>query len=164
MQVNKRLQILLTLLFVCFSAACKSQPPASDKEEFKPVFRKDGTLWVISPVGETKAAFDIEIAEKDKDVLQGLKYREDMEDNQGMFFIFQYLDYHSFWMQDTFMSLDMLFMDSEGVITHIEKGAAPFSEELITPNMPNKYVLEVKAGIVDRLNIKELDKIKWERN
>lgn len=164
MQVNKRLQILLTLLFVCFSAGCKSQPHAAEQEDYKPVFRKDGTLMILSPTGETKATFDIEIAEKDKDVLQGLKYREDMKDNQGMLFIFEYLDFHSFWMQDTFMSLDMLFMDSDGVITHIEKGAPPFSEELITPNTANKYVLEVKAGTADRLNIKELDKIKWERN
>ncbi|HHV36522.1 MAG TPA: DUF192 domain-containing protein [Candidatus Cloacimonetes bacterium] len=164
MQVNKRLQILLSLLFICFSAACKSQPPAPDNQEYKPVFRKDGELAIYSPAGEERASFDIEIAEKDKDVLQGLKYREDMEDNQGMFFIFKSLDFHSFWMQDTFMSLDMLFIDSDEVITYIEKGTTPFSEELILPDTPNKYVLELKAGTVDRLNIKELDKIKWERN
>lgn len=164
MQVNKRLQILLTLLFVCFSAACKSQPPASDKEEFKPVFRKDGTLWVISPVGETKAAFDIEIAEKDKDVLQGLKYREDMEDNQGMFFIFQYLDYHSFWMQDTYLSLDMIFIDHYNKIINIAKNTTPFSEDPIFPEKPNQYVLELLAGTTDKLNITDTDEVTWQRN
>lgn len=156
--------MLVILLVICLTAACKSEPAASQNDEYKPAFRKDGSLQIHSPSGELKATFDIEIAEKDKDVIQGLKYREDMEDDQAMFFIFKSLDYHSFWMQDTFMSLDMLFIDHEDRITDIERGTTPFSEELIMPNMPNLYVLEIKAGIANKLNIKEMDKITWERN
>lgn len=151
---------LLLLLLLFSLQACKA---ASSKGTDKPVpsFRHDGYLKILSASGETKAQFDIEIVSKDAELAQGLKFRESMAENQAMFFIFEYVDYHSFWMQDTYMSLDMLFIDSSGTIITIAENTPPFSEQQIVADKPNKYVLELLAGTAQRLNLKETDTVSW---
>lgn len=121
-------------------------------------------LEIHAPSGELKAAFEIEIAQTEAALMQGLKYREQMEENQGMLFIFENIDFHSFWMQDTYLSLDMIFIDHNGAIVSIAKNTTPFSEEQIFPEKANKYVLEVLAGTADKYKLKELDIVTWKKD
>lgn len=144
-------------------AACKAKDK-SEVQEQQYAFRKDGVLKVFSPEGQLKAELDIEIAESDSKIMQGLKYRGEMERNQGMLFVFKNTDYRFFWMQDTYLSLDMLFIDYENKIVHIERDTEPFSEEQIFSEYPAQYVLEVLAGTADRFGIKEKDEVRWERD
>lgn len=133
-----------------------------DSSGDKYTFRKDGTLQFHSPEGELKAEFDIEIVQKDEEIMRGLKFRDQMQGNQAMLFIFEHIDYHSFWMQDTYLSLDMVFIDDDLKVIHIEKGTTPFSEEQIFPPGPNKYVLELLATSADKNNIQEKDIVSWQ--
>lgn len=149
------LALLLIGLQACKAANSKTQEPD------QPSFRQDGYLQIRSAEGELKASFDIEIVSKEYELARGLKYRDSMAENQGMLFIFAFADYHGFWMQDTYISLDMLFIDLDNNIVTIAEHTSPFSEEQINPEKPIKYVLEVIAGTANKLKIKETDKISW---
>ena len=159
----KRILIVLGLIGICFLFSCKKTASPTPEPTPKYEFRQDGTLEIISPEGITKATFAIEIAEKEEELMRGLKYRETMAENQGMLFIFEFPDIYDFWMQDTYLPLDILFIASDGTINYIYEKAIPFSENRITPSSLHKYVLEVNAGTVKKFNIKTGDKIKWKR-
>ena len=159
--MKKSLLIITLICTALLLGACKKDS-SKESPEHKYAFRKDGTLQIHSPQGELKAELDIEIAEKEADLARGLKFRDKMLDTQGMLFIFKQIDYHSFWMQDTYLSLDMLFIDSDFKIINIAKDTPPFSEEMISPTSPNLYVLELLAGSTDKYNLKEKDIISWQ--
>ena len=161
--MKKSLLIITLICTALLLGACKKDSSNSkDSPENKYTFRKDGTLQFHSPTGELKAEFDIEIAQKEAELLRGLKFRDKMLTNQGMLFIFEYVDYNSFWMQDTYLSLDMVFIDQDYKVIHIARDTPPFSEELISPPSPNKYVLELLAGSADKYNLKEKDIVSWQ--
>lgn len=86
-----------------------------------------------------------------------------MAPEQGMLFVFDGTRSHSFWMQDTYISLDMIFIDYDNNIFNIAENTVPFSTELIEPGGYNKYTLEIIAGSAGRLNIQKGDKIEWKR-
>ncbi|HCM15389.1 MAG: DUF192 domain-containing protein [Candidatus Cloacimonadales bacterium] len=152
--------LLISILFAC---GCP-KAPMEEKDNSGYSFRKDGTLQIHSATGILKAEFDIEIVESQSELAQGLKYRESMAETQGMLFIFEQIDYHSFWMQDTYLSLDMIFIDHYNKIINIAKNTTPFSEDPIFPEKPNQYVLELLAGTTDKLNITDTDEVTWQRN
>jgi len=163
-----RVFILAVCLMCALSpvAGCKGkdQPPAETQDNTpKYSFRKDGELRVIAKDGTQKASFDIEIAEHDEDLQRGLKYRESMQDNQGMLFIFDGKQSYGFWMKDTYIPLDMLFIDYEQNVFQIARDTTPFNEEPLEPNGFNRYTLEINAGLADKLNIIEGDKVEWTR-
>lgn len=162
----KPIQILLISCLVFLPlllSACKKTAPAEESKP-TPVFRKDGSLDILAPDGSVKTSFDLEIVEAESEVSQGLKYRDTMADNQAMLFILDGQGPSGFWMQDTYLSLDMLFIDREQNIFQIETHTTPFSEERIEPEKINKYTLEIKAGIAEKLNIQKGDKIRWQKN
>ena len=140
----------------------EAQPDSTEATKYQ--FRHDGMLDIVGKDGTIKASFRIEIVEKQEEVMRGLKNRESMEQDQAMLFIFPKIDYYEFWMQDTYLPLDMLFMSADEHIFQIVENAKPFSEERITPEQPNSFVLEINAGLAKKLDIKIGDKISWKRN
>jgi len=97
--------------------------------------------------------FDIEIADDRDKRAQGLMFRYKMEPNQGMIFVFDTSEILSFWMKNTFISLDMLFINEDFEIIQIHENAFPLSEEPIRSNYPAKYVLEILGGVSARKGI-----------
>ncbi len=156
------LVILLTCLTLCFS--CKKDSPTPEPEPENYSFRQDGSADIFGPDKQLKASFRIEIVESEEEVVRGLKYREQLDDDAGMFFIFEYPDLYDFWMQDTYLPLDMLFIASDGTLNEIHENAVPFSEERIHPTMIHQYVLEIKAGFSKKHNLKSGDKVVWKRH
>lgn len=155
------LYLIIGLCLLCLFA-CAQEPAQQSNGHRKPQFRHDADLFIEDPTGEIKAEFKIEIARTDTDVMRGLKFRDQMDEDQAMLFIFEHLDYHTFWMQDTYLSLDMIFIGPDGYIVHIEKDTTPFSEDPILPSRPNLFVLEVLAGTAEKMNIKESDIVRWQ--
>jgi len=90
-------------------------------------------------------SFSIEIADTDAEREAGLMYRQDMADNHGMLFVFEIPQQVSFWMQNTPMPLDLIFVGQDGKIRAIKHGE-PQSEAIISPGVPVRFVLELKAG------------------
>jgi len=162
--MNQYLLIAILLPFIGLGYGCKKDNPEPPSVNPKYDFRLDGNLDIIAKDGKVKASIDIEIVAKEEEVIRGLKYRDTMAANQGMLFIFSSPYYYDFWMQDTYLPLDMLFINTDETIFQIHENAQPFSEERISPTQPNSYVLELNAGIAQKLNIETGDKISWQKS
>jgi hypothetical protein len=87
--------------------------------------------------------------------------RKNMEDNQGMLFIFPLERLQSFWMINTFLSLDIVFVNSRNEIVTIHKNTTPLLDRSYPSSDPAIYVVEVVAGFTVKHNISEGDKISW---
>lgn len=134
-----------------------ARPPADSL-----AFRKDAELQISSPDGKVvRGKFDVEIAATEEATMRGLMWRERMEDNQGMLFDPDGLSNTSFWMKNTYLALDMVFIGEDRKIIHIAENTKPFSEERVSPGGIYRYVLEVKAGTCYKHNIKIGDMVTW---
>jgi uncharacterized membrane protein (UPF0127 family) len=95
--------------------------------------------------------------------MMGLMFRKSMDDAKGMLFIFDKSEEHSFWMKNTVMSLDIIFINENKEIVKIHKNTKPFSTESLPSIKPSMYVVEVQAGFTDKYGIKEGDKIDFSK-
>jgi len=103
--------------------------------------------------------FAIEVAETPDQLHQGLMFRDSMAEDAGMLFLLEKEDIASFWMRNTFLPLDMLFIARNGRITDIHRNAAPGATAIISSTVPVVAVLEVNAGITARLGIHTGDRV-----
>ncbi len=127
-------------------------------------FKKEGQLsFFEKQTDRIIKTIDIEIAEDDYEQQLGLMYRYSMSDKIGMLFIMDSEIIQSFWMKDTYVSLDIIYLSSDFEIVKIHEYAEPLSERPIPSIKKSKYVLEVLGGFCDKLNIKEGDQVKYER-
>ncbi|MCF8412490.1 MAG: DUF192 domain-containing protein [Melioribacteraceae bacterium] len=126
-------------------------------------FQKEGELTFSSAENEFINKIDIEIADTPEQRQVGLMYRVKMREDRGMLFIFDDERPQSFWMRNTEISLDILFVNKDMEIVRIHKNTQPFTETSYPSVRPALYVVEVNAGYTDRNNIKEGDKIVWRR-
>ena len=114
-------------------------------------------LVVSTSAGERK--FTIEIADDDSERSKGLMFRETMADDHGMLFVFGQTRPVSFWMKNTPMALDLLFIAEEGRISDILPGE-PLSTAAISPGEPVRFVLELKRGTAERYGIRRGDLVR----
>jgi hypothetical protein len=126
-------------------------------------FRSDGTLSFLTLSGDTVTTIDIEIAETDEARTRGLMGRRSLPAQSGMFFIMDEVDTTGFWMRNTPLPLDILFVAPDSQIINISKRTTPFSEAVIRPDAPKKYVVEVRAGFTDRRGITDGMRVDWTR-
>ncbi len=124
-------------------------------------FKKEGTLCFFNSKGDTLSNIDIELADTENKRMQGLMYRKSMEEHQGMLFVFTIEEPQSFWMKNTIISLDIIFVNMNRQIVKIQKNATPFTTDPRPSVLPALYVVEVNAGFTDKYSIKEGDKINW---
>ena len=105
--------------------------------------------------GFGKAAFNVDVAAEEQTRARGLMHVESMPMSKGMLFVYQRPQVMSFWMRNTLIELDMLFLDGFGVIQHIHHRAQPLDETPISPgDMLLFGVLEINGGLARRLGIK----------
>lgn len=98
------------------------------------------------------ACVNVELALTDRQQAQGLQYRESLDRNKGMLFVFGQPVEASFWMKNTLIPLDMIWIDDMRKIIYIQKNAAPCFKDPCPsygPQAPAQYVLEVNAGWAD---------------
>lgn len=98
---------------------------------------------------------DVELALTNEERQKGLMGRENLDDGEGMLFVFDDEKKHEFWMKNMIISLDIIWIDSGGKVVHIEKQVPPCEENCIiySPLAPAKYVLELNSGSAERLSI-----------
>lgn len=104
--------------------------------------------------------FVVESATTPKARAQGLMYRTSMPENAGMIFLFEVARPATMWMKNTFIPLDMLFLDGNGVIAEIHENAVPQSTEIIRTEADIKAIVEVNAGTVQRLGLTPGDEVR----
>lgn len=109
-----------------------------------------------------EVAFAVEIADSVEERAVGLMERQKLDDNRGMFFIFPNQDNLTFWMKNTYLPLDIIFIDQDWRIVKIARNAQPclkgecpyYRSEVLA-----QYVLEINAGLSDAKDIKEGDQV-----
>jgi hypothetical protein len=131
------------------------------EEEY--MFKKNGELTFVDTSGSL-VKIDIQIARTEFDRELGLMFRKSMNENQGMLFIFPDTKIRSFWMRNTVIPLDMIFVDSSKTILNIAKNTTPYSDVSYTSSGPTSYVVEVNGGFTDRHKITAGEKISWTEN
>jgi hypothetical protein len=128
-------------------------------------FKKEGTLQLYkSGTDSIISSFDIELAEDAYETQTGLMNRGSMQNNQAMLFIFPDVEMRSFYMKNTLIPLDIIYIDETNKVVSIQKDAKPMDETALPSQAPAKYVLEINAGLSDQLNIVEGDSISFSKN
>jgi len=103
--------------------------------------------------------FRVEIARRPKQQAQGLMFRRRMAADAGMLFVYPSVEPASMWMKNTFIPLDLVYIDRIGRIVGFYQRSVPQSLEVITSNKPVRAVLEVNAGTAARLQIAVGDRV-----
>jgi len=154
---------VLVLAFVFALAGCRSNDSDLPTIRTQPEFRKDGTLSFVSAGGDTLSTIDIEIAETEQARITGMMGRSGIPPQSGMLFIMDDVDARGFWMKNTPLPLDIIFVGPDSQVINVVKRTTPFSVEVILPTAPKKYVVELRAGVSDRLGITDSTRIVWNR-
>jgi uncharacterized membrane protein (UPF0127 family) len=126
-------------------------------------------LFVPSWAGEIKkvclqnVCIDAEVVRSDASRQQGLSGREKLSDTEGMFFVFEREERHSFWMKSMKFSLDIIWIARDGTIVDIKELLRPCDLlcESFVPSKKALYVLEVGAGFAKRHNITVGSKVRF---
>jgi uncharacterized membrane protein (UPF0127 family) len=114
---------------------------------------------LVAETSEGDRRLTIEVADEEHERSAGLMFRQTMADDHGMLFVFDQTRPAGFWMKNTPMPLDLVFIGEDGRVRSIEKGE-PFSEASISPGVPVRFVLEVKRGIAQAIGLEEGDRIR----
>ncbi len=143
------MKIILCLLLSFVVAACDSKEGAAQSTDKLTITKQDGT----------KHAFKIELALTPQQQQQGLMNRTEMAKNAGMLFFFGPEAPRSFWMKNTLIPLDMIFIKKDGVILNIHDSAIPNDLTSVKSEGPVSAVLEVNGGLSKKLGIVAGDKV-----
>ena len=166
MRIPKTLKLacLASFLMSFFLSGCK-EDPSSIIDGTPITFTKEGELEILKSESDSiLASLDIELAQTDYEIQTGLMYRKSMEDTQGMLFIFQEEEPHSFYMKNTLIPLDILFIDKDLKIVNIQRNTTPLSERGIPSSGPVQYVLEINAGLSEQWQLAAGDRIRYEKS
>ena len=114
-----------------------------------------------------KNCFDVEVVLSREELSKGLMFRESLDENSGMLFIFPEEDFYNFWMKNTLIPLDIIWINSNKEIVFIKHNAQPCLEEpceSFTPNEKALYVLEVNSGIAKKIGLEIGSKVNFKLN
>ena len=170
---NKIVALVLGIGFLAFlalqilpSKRFSNQNTANTRvadEIYEPKFKYEGNLWFVSEAGDTVQELQIEFADTRAKIQYGMMYRKTMLENTGMLFLMpDGMQMRSFWMKNTFVSLDIIYVDSDQRVVSIQKNAVPKSTASLPSEGPAEYILEVIGGYCDTYGIDKGTQLYWE--
>jgi uncharacterized membrane protein (UPF0127 family) len=130
---------------------CLAVAPARAQEPLE-------TLEIVTSEGTH--GFTVEVMRTPEQLAKGLMFRRYMPDDRGMLFDFQAEQPVQFWMKNTYLPLDMIFISKAGKIVSVKENAEPLSEKLIPSGAPVVAVLEVNAGTAARIHARAGDTVR----
>lgn len=154
--------LLLALLPAVLLTGCATED-SSDAIDMGTTFTKEGTLSFVQPDDSVIRTIDIEIAETREEQRRGLMFRRSMGYDRGMLFLFDEADEQEFIMENTLMSLDMIFVGPDSQVVNIARRTEPLSDARYTSDGPARFVVEVRAGFANRFGITDSTRIRWQR-
>ncbi|MGE4288459.1 MAG: DUF192 domain-containing protein [Salinivirgaceae bacterium] len=171
MKITKLPAGLTFLLLLIFISSCnhsnKPKPDTSIPPKYanqkEPTFNKQGVIHFLRNQTDTLVTLNIEIADTPQKREKGLMHRRSMEDNQSMLFIFDKEERQSFWMKDTHIALDILFINEAKTVVHMAENCQPYSLKSIPSFEYALYVFEANAGFAEKNEVKVGDKISFVR-
>ena len=104
--------------------------------------------------GNAVSRFNVEVADSDAERALGLMNRDKLAASAGMLFVYDSSRHASFWMKNTLIPLDMIFLDGAGQVTQVHSMAKPLDKTLIDGGKGVRFVLEINGGLANRLGIK----------
>lgn len=153
----------VAFIFISGVGSCKNQgKQARVKTEgtttYEPKFRKDGELWLISAnTGDTLKSFNVEYANTPERIEYGMMYRRSMAHDMGMLFFMGDMQMRSFWMKNTYLALDIIYLNHRMEVVSIIKNAEPLNTTSLPSEGPAMYVLEVPGGTSDAIGLQKGD-------
>jgi uncharacterized protein len=145
MPVHRLFLLVIALTVLSSVIACQAQPKVA-----------------IATKGNREVAFLVEIADTAGKREMGLQYRRDLADDRGMIFLFPSESQQTFWMKNTPIPLDMIFINRDRKIVGIVEQAVPFSLDARSVAFPSQYVLEINGGLARRNGIQAGDNVRFE--
>ncbi len=122
--------------------ACRASSPSLERADASAPLPR---VFLESPSGRG-AAVTVELARTEAERERGLMFRQKLGADEGMLFLFPDSADHAFWMKNTLIPLDMIFLAEDGTVVGIVAGAEPLSLEPRSGGAPSRYVLEVNGG------------------
>ena len=141
-----RIFLAFAFVFLAFTAQADEAQPMRLPVDKEP-------LTFVTANGN-KVNFALEVADTDDARVRGLMWRTDFPRDRAMIFVFGEMRRVMMWMQNTPSPLDMIFLDDKGRVSAIHENAVPFSENIISSEVPAAYVVELLAGTVKQTGIK----------
>ena len=135
----------LVLAALLWAAACQAQPKV-----------------IIQTKENQELTFQVEVADTPAKRELGLQYRRDLAADRGMIFLFPSESHHSFWMKNTPIPLDMIFINRDRKIVGIVEQAVPFSTDSRSVPAASQFVLEINGGLAGRYGVKVGDSISFQ--
>ena len=139
------MQIAKALILLVLFAACGPNRPTGPNAR---IHSARGQVDVTLEVANTPATLQ-----------RGLMFRQSLADGHGMLFVFAQDSDHEFWMKNTYIPLDLIYIAADGQIVGIHPNATPLSEAGISVGRPSRYVLEVPGGYAARQGIAAGDRV-----
>jgi uncharacterized membrane protein (UPF0127 family) len=145
----------------CSPQAAENAPAAaSTQASVHPLSGLEVVPLTITTLGGTHR-FRVEVARTPQEQARGLMFRTEMGPDEGMLFPYDQPRVLSFWMRNTVLSLDLVFIDAERRIINIAENAVPYSEDSILSAGPAIAVLELNGGRARQLGIVAGNKVDW---
>ncbi len=162
----KYAMFLMLLLSACQSDKPKNTPvvdsgkaaptaPAKADDAPEPKFVQEGVLEFFQKDAPDKALFrvKIEIAHENEERTQGLMFRKSMGADEGMLFVFEYPEMQSFWMHNTYIPLDILYVNEKFEVVTVLKNLPTLNDTPRPSDKPAQYVIELIAGTADKYKL-----------
>ena len=140
---------LLRVLVVVIAVPAAAEDSITFARDILDVVTADNRSWT----------FHVDLAVTPEQRSRGLMFRKTMAEDEGMLFLFAREAPRSFWMKNTYLSLDIIFLDRHGVIVSITTDARPLDKTSIPSGAPAAGVLEVLAGTARRLGLEPGDRV-----
>jgi uncharacterized membrane protein (UPF0127 family) len=145
-------------------AACRSEPAANNIQQEPAARVSPAGMDLVSLTVETggrRHQFTVEVARSEGQQEHGLMERRELAADAGMLFPFDPPQPASFWMRNTLIPLDMIFIRPDGTIARVAANTVPLSETPVGVDEPVTAVLELRGGRAAELGIREGDRVSW---
>ena len=149
------MRMVFAMALLLAPVACSSAPPTTASAESTKLI----PLSIRTAKGNR--SFQVEVARTDEEQARGLMFRESLAPDRGMIFPLKPPRFASFWMKNTLIPLDMIFIRADGTIARIEPETVPQSLDPVSSGEPVAAVLELAGGEAARQGIAEGDTVSW---
>lgn len=155
----------LWIAFAVFPVGTGNSSRKKAKQPYEPQFKKEGNLAFLDSLGtDTILSLDIELAENAQEIQYGMMYRRHIPENTGMLFLMGNEEPRSFWMRNTYVSLDIIYINEAMEVVSIQKNAEPLNDRSLPSEGPASLVLEVAGGFSDANGIGKGTKVAYSRD
>lgn len=157
------------VLLLVLAAACTKAGPSADDHETqrrasgtaeRPSFKPE--VHLTGPDG-VEHVVEVEVVQKEAELERGLMWRKHLDPDAGMLFLMGETKIHTFWMRNTYVPLDIIFIKDDLTIAGVAADAVPQTENLRSVDTPSSYVLEVNAGWAKKRGIGAGTKVEFVR-